>query len=79
MAIEVGQLEVVQIGDIESADAQTGQGEQVTATDTAEASDGDTPGSQQGLFGFRNPADVAGKGSIVVERSLYDRSALIRD
>ena len=72
LAVEVGQFEGIQVGDVESADTKPGQGEQMTAAYAAETGNGNALASQQGLFGFRNPANVTGKGSMIIEGWLHD-------
>src|SRR6185503_13145547 len=67
LPVEIGQLEVIEIGDVELADSEPRQRRQIEPADTAHAGDRDTLVSEALLLAFRQPADVAIKGSRVVE------------
>ena len=59
LAIEVLDFEVIEIGEIEVADAEPGQRQKVRAAGAAESGDDDALGAQDLLLRKRDPADVA--------------------
>ena len=69
LAIEVGDIEDVVIGNGEFSDAEASQRQQMDSADTAEAGNGNALATQTLLLGLGHPADVARKGLLVVERS----------
>jgi hypothetical protein len=62
LPVEVGQIEAVEVGNMESAYAEAGQREQVDAAHAAHAGNGDALAAQYALLGRRDPAEVAYKG-----------------
>ncbi len=67
LTIEVGELETVEIGDMEAADAEPRQGQEMRAADAAEPGDRYPLAAQDLLLGRRDPTEVAAEGFLVVE------------
>ncbi len=67
LAVEVRQLEAVEVSDAEPPDPEAGERQQVTATDAAHARNRDTTAAQPLLLGLGHPAKVAVEGAVVVE------------
>ena len=65
LAIEVGDVEGIEIGHVEIADAQARQREQMHAANTAESGNRHALVAQHRLLGMGHPADVTGKGVVV--------------
>lgn len=65
LAVEIDDIEAVEVGNVELADAEPGEGQQVGAADTAKAGDGHAPAAQALLLGARQPANVAGEGAFI--------------
>ena len=67
LTVEVGDVEGVEVRDVERADAEAGKGEQMAAAHPAHAGDGDALATQGRLLGHGHPADVAGKRFVIIE------------
>ena len=74
LPIEIGDLKAVEVSDVELADAESGEGEQVEAANAAHAGDGDPFVAQDRLLGLSDPADIPGKRVAVIE-CLHDELA----
>ena len=61
LAVEVGDLKRIRVGDGELADAEPRQGREVNAADAAHADDGDAAVAQRLLLLRIDQAQVAGK------------------
>jgi hypothetical protein len=68
LAIEVDDVEGVEVGDMKPCHAQAGQCQQVYAADPAAAGDGDALAAQGLLFCRCYPADIARKRLFIAER-----------
>lgn len=67
LPIEILDFKDIKIGDIESSNPQTGQGQQVNATDTAHAGNRNSLVAQDGLFLSGHPTNIPRKGFVVIE------------
>ena len=74
LAIEVREIEGIELGEIERADPESRERQQMKAADAAEARDRNALPTQRRLLGLGHPADVAGERSIVVEGRGHSRS-----
>lgn len=68
LAIEVGDVESVEVGEVEFADAEPCKRQQMDATYAPEPRDRDAFFTQQSLLALRHPADVARERFIVIEQ-----------
>lgn len=60
-------LEVIEVGDVEGADTEPGQGEQMRPADPAEAGDGDAGACQRALLICGYPSDIARESTRAIE------------
>ena len=67
LAVEVGKLELIEIGDRKTADAQACECQQVRAPDTTHSRDGNPLGPQGELLPVGEPAQITIEGRIVRE------------
>ena len=79
LAVEVVQLEVIEIGQRELADPQTRQCQQVRATDTAETSDRHSLGAEDLLLALAHPTEVSVEGLLIGKHCSSGRSALCNE
>jgi hypothetical protein len=67
LAVKVGELEVIHVGDVEVSDAHAGQGGEVYTTDSAKPYDTDATFPKTKLLRGLDQAQVSRKGSVVIE------------
>ena len=59
LTVEIGEIEGIEVRDVESANAETRERQQVDAADAAQSSDGHALELQRALFSRSNPTNVA--------------------
>ena len=78
LAVEIGEFKLVVICEIKMADAKPCQRQQVAATDTPHTRNRNALVAQNLLLCFGHPAQVPGKGLVVIKRHSEPRIPLQR-
>ena len=67
LAVEIDRFKDIEIGNMKSSDPQSGESQEMNASDAAHSGDGDSFLPEDLLLGFCDPADISGKGFFVDE------------